>query len=39
MARLTYSRGNLSQQKNRKESENVKPLRLFLYSKKLNLVC
>ena len=40
MARSTHSPRNLSQQKYRKESENLKAMWLFLHSKKLlNLVC
>ena len=39
MARSTHSPRNLSQQKYRKESLNLKALGLFLHSKKLNLVC
>ena len=39
MDRSTHSPRNLSQQKYRKESLNLKALGLFLHSKKLNLVC
>ena len=38
MARSTYSLRNLSHQKYRKESENVKILGLSLHSKKLSIV-
>ena len=39
MAGSTHSPRNLSQQKYRKESLNLKALGLFLHSKKLNLAC